>query len=184
MLGVRSLPDLGVLTDSPQGGADASIVHRSWGLLDAGRLYGPHFYFSEWMRTRNLLTGTLIHYGILFALASLLLPPVRWALKKLVFQPGQGPDLEKAKEDRIAYKAIAEAESGRRRAVGRFEYPGSMYVLTGICISEAALVILRPQGETPAKKIGGGVLTPATLGEAFVERLQKAGITIDVGMMD
>jgi len=184
LLGVRNIPDLGVLTDSPQGSADASIVHRSWGILDSGALYGTRFYFTEWMRARNMFTGILVHFAFMFGLMSLLFPPVRWALKKIVFQPGHGPDLEKAKNDHIAYKAIAKADTNGKRAVATFEYPGSMYVLTGICIAEAAMVILRSEGEIPARNIGGGILTPATLGEPFAERLQKSGVQMDVKMLD
>ena len=59
---------------------------------------------------------------------------------------------------------------------------GSLYYFTGLAISEAAMVILRG-GETEAKKLGGGILTPATLGDEYVERLKKVGIEFDVRML-
>ncbi len=61
----------------------------------------------------------------------------------------------------------------------RFE--GSMYLLTGICLAEAAVTIARDR--TPAHEIGGGMLTPAMLGAPYLERLQKAGLKTEVRMM-
>jgi len=56
-----------------------------------------------------------------------------------------------------------------------------MYHLTGVFAAEAAITLLRD--DTLAHSIGGGVLTPATLGGAYIERLQKAGVKIDLRMM-
>jgi len=53
--------------------------------------------------------------------------------------------------------------------------------MTGIFATEAAITLLRD--DTQAHKIGGGFLTPATLGEAYIDRLNNAGIKIDVRMM-
>lgn len=56
-----------------------------------------------------------------------------------------------------------------------------MYHLTGVFAAEAAITLLRDK--TLAGEIGGGLLTPATLGGAYVDRLQKTGVKIDVRMM-
>ena len=56
-----------------------------------------------------------------------------------------------------------------------------MYKLTGVFAAEAAITLLRD--ETTAKKIGGGFLTPATLGGAYIDRLQKAGVMLDLRTM-
>lgn len=177
--------DLGVLTTSIQGAADATIVNRSWGLLGSGEYYGPRFQFSPYMRARNILTGALIHFALALGTLSLLLPPVRWALKKMVFQPGEGVSKEVAKRERIEYRAVATSDSSDpadpHRIEGRAAWEGGLYHLTGVLLAEAAIALLRD--ETLAKKIGGGVLTPATLGGAYVERLQKAGMRIDVRVM-
>jgi short subunit dehydrogenase-like uncharacterized protein len=53
-----------------------------------------------------------------------------------------------------------------------------MYDLTGTFLAEAAITIARDK--TLAHELGGGVLTPATLGSAYVERMQKAGLIIEV----
>lgn len=87
-----------------------------------------------------------------------------------------------AKKEHAEWRAIANADtsdpSDPKRASLRIRYNGSMYDLTGLCLSEAAITIARDQ--TFAHKLGGGVLTPATLGAPYVERLQKAGVIFEV----
>jgi short subunit dehydrogenase-like uncharacterized protein len=56
-----------------------------------------------------------------------------------------------------------------------------MYYLTGMLLAEAAITIAREQ--TPAHKMGGGLLTPATLGEAYFERVRKGGLFTEIRMM-
>jgi len=56
-----------------------------------------------------------------------------------------------------------------------------MYHLTGVTSAEAALTILRDK--TLAHELGGGLLTPATLGTKYLERLQKAGLKTEIKMM-
>ena len=184
LLGVRSIPDLGVLTDSPQRGPDTAIVYRSWALFDNGEYYGRKFTFREWLRVSNYFVGSLVHYGWMAFIMSLYIPPVRWLLKRWAYEPGQGPTKEASQNNRLAYKAIAKAEcEPEKRAVATFEYTGGGYYLTGILVAEAAMTILKG-GEAPAAKMGGGLLTPATLGEEYLERVRKAGVKIEVAMMD
>jgi short subunit dehydrogenase-like uncharacterized protein len=57
-----------------------------------------------------------------------------------------------------------------------------MYYLTGVLIAEAALVLAR-ETKTKAHELGGGIVTPATLGSAFLERLGKAGFKSEVRML-
>lgn len=52
---------------------------------------------------------------------------------------------------------------------------------TGVCLAEAALVISREK--TFAHETGGGLLTPATLGEPYLDRLQKAGLSSEFRIM-
>lgn len=92
--GVRTAPDLGILTDSLQSGADVPIVNRSWGLYDGGKLYGPNFHLTCYTKTRNFLTGLLFHVALTAGFMAIFLPPVRWILQRLVTQPGSGPSKE------------------------------------------------------------------------------------------
>lgn len=191
LFGVRTVPDLGTLTTSLQGSADATIVHRSWSLLSSGAFYGQNFRFSPYMHVRNFFTGILIHFSLIIAVLALLLPPVRWAMKSLVFAPGQGPSREASRNDRIEYRALATVDSTAdpnepKRIKGRMAWQGSMYQLTGVFLAEAAIVLARSgsgEGYAAAKEFKGGFLTPATLGKPFLEGLQKAGLMVDVRVM-
>ena len=59
-----------------------------------------------------------------------------------------------------------------------------MYYLTGVFLAEAAFVLLRGQEEIEARKLGGGVLTPATLGQPLIDRLQKAGLVLETSLLE
>lgn len=52
-----------------------------------------------------------------------------------------------------------------------------MYHLTGVTSAEAALILAREK--TFANELGGGILTPSTLGQTYLDRLQKAGLNAD-----
>lgn len=54
--------------------------------------------------------------------------------------------------------------------------------VTGLILTEAAITLLKD--DTMAKKSGGGVLTPATLGRPLIDRLDAAGFTFETKMLD
>lgn len=56
-----------------------------------------------------------------------------------------------------------------------------MYHLTGMFLAEAAITIAREK--THAHELGGGMLTPACLGMAYLERVQKAGLKVEIRTM-
>jgi len=60
-------------------------------------------------------------------------------------------------------------------------WDGSLYHLTGVCLAEAAVTIARDN--TLAHRLGGGMLTPATLGAPYLERLQRAGLKMEIRTM-
>ncbi|KAF4548740.1 Hypothetical protein D9617_25g060690 [Elsinoe fawcettii] len=185
LTGVRSVPDLGTLTTSLQGAVDRTQVYRTWGLIDSGKFYGASFRFFPYMTARNVFVGLLTHLAIAVGGLALLLSPLRAILKRLVYAPGQGPTRDESKNDYIEYRAIAEADSTDpsepKRAFGRFAFEGSAYHMTGVFLAQAAISLLRD--ESLAKELGGGILTPATLGASYVERLQKVGFKVDLRMM-
>lgn len=90
IFGVRSHSDLGYLTDTPQAVSNIPFVHRSWGLLP--QLYGPRFFFTDWMKAKSYIRGALWHFVMLGVGAMLLLKPFRRVMAKVVTQPGSGPD--------------------------------------------------------------------------------------------
>jgi len=54
--------------------------------------------------------------------------------------------------------------------------------VTGVLLAEAALSLLKD--ESMAKEIGGGVLTPAMLGQAYVDRLGESGFKIETRLLE
>lgn len=184
LFGVRSVPHLGVLTTFVAGSTDRALVQRSWGLLDGGNLYGRKFQYSEYVRVRNAAYGIAVHFAIAFCMLALVLPPVRWLVKKLVFAPGEGASKESTRKDAIEFRAIATADEDvptPGRAIAKLRWDGGLYYLTGIFLAEAAMVILRD--DDIVTRIGGGLLTPAMLGEPFIERLRHAGLILETEMM-
>ena len=182
--GVRYVPDLGTLTTGLAGDINTSLVQRSWGLLNRGDYYGQRFQYKEYATTRNSFTGLVTHLVITFGLAALAIPPVRWLAKVFVHQPGEGPSRESTAKDRVEFRAIATADTeGSKRATAICGFNGSAYDFTGVLMAEAAISIVRDGNNSPAREIGGGILTPATLGQAYVDRLRNAGVVLEASML-
>ncbi|KAF3384993.1 putative trans-acting enoyl reductase [Penicillium rolfsii] len=179
LFGARWIRDLGTVTTSPSGLADITIVHRSSTLMP--ELYGKRFFFRQFLHVRNSLYGVAVHVGFLIGISLLMIPPVRALVRKFIFAPGQGPTMEASKNDRIEYHAVATADQegpAPKRVFGKFTYHGSLYVLTGLLLAEAAMTIL--QEEEKVKKVSrGGIVTSATLGQEFVDRIENVGCRID-----
>jgi len=175
LLGTFQHPDLGQLTSWVSGGPDTAIVQRTWGLLDSGNYYGSSFTYSEHMSTSNVFTGLAVNIAIAVGMTALAFPPFRWLMKKLVFAPGEGPSKESTEGDHIELRAIGTAENGQK-VEGRFKFKGSMYHLTAVMMMDGAMTLLRDR--TRAREMGGGVLTPACLGDAYAERLKKSGVML------
>jgi len=53
-----------------------------------------------------------------------------------------------------------------------------MYHLTGVCLAQAALILAREH--SLANELGGGVLTPSTLGASYLEKLQASGLEVEM----
>lgn len=129
LFGVISVPDLGILSTSIAAMSDVPIVQRSWGLFGGPKLYGPRFHFREFMKTRNYFTGIFLHFAIVFGAVAIALAPLRWLFKKLVTQPGFGPEIENTKHERLEYRAVAHPDSSseKRKSFARVAWEGSMY---------------------------------------------------------
>ena len=78
----------------------------------------------------------------------------------------------------VANADVSDHTNDPKRAYARMRWNGSMYHLTGVCLSESALILAREK--TFAHSLGGGMLTPATLGGNYVEKLQKAGMELEI----
>lgn len=183
-LGTRSVPGLGTLTTSISAAPNIAVVQRSWGLLDGGKLYGTNFQYNEYMRVRNSVVGIAMHFAFAFAGVALIFSPVRWFLKKLLYAPGEGADKEAIRHEYLEYRAVAIADQDKpnpRRAFAKLRWDGSLYYFAGVCLAEAAMVLLND--EKLVQRLDGGLLTPATLGQPFIDRMKNAGLVFEVEMM-
>lgn len=184
LLGSHYVRDLGVLTTSPNGMADVAIVNRSSSLMS--ELYGKRFYFTQHLCVRNYLMGAAIHVGFNIFMAVLMFSPVRWLLRRSVFAPGAGPSLEDVRGDYVEFNAVATADQNTpspKKLFGKWTYRGSQYVLTGLLVAEAAMVILKE--EDKVRKVSrGGIITPATLGQDYIDRLEKVGVHIETNVLE
>ena len=184
IFGVRVVPDLGLVSSALAAKPNEAIVQRSWGLLDDGKFYGSKFTFHEYQRAGSKLSGFASNLAFNFGLLAITLSPLRWLIKKLVYVPGQGPSKESHKKELIEYRAVATADQDiprPQRAISRFRWDGGIYYLTGVLLAEAAIVILRD--DTLANDLGGGLLTPAMLGQPFIDRLKDAGVIIETKLI-
>lgn len=213
LTGLVSVPSLGLLTTSLAGSTDAAIVQRTWGLLATlppprrGQAYGPHFSFREYMRPRNWLTGVGLHVGIMLLGLVMVMP--LWlrqvVLERWGHRAGEGPDPEKAKGDEVEYRGVGKADDDEGgKAFCKAWFRGSTYyrefcpfffplrrrwdwwvwlltraTVTGILLAEAAATLLQEDVQ-----LGGGVYTPACLGQPFIDRLDRAGFHFETKRLE
>ena len=184
IFGTRFVPGLGYLTSSISAGPNVATVQRSWGLLDGGKIYGPRFSYQEYAAVRNPVIGTLVHFAMILGALALALSPVRWLLKKVTYAPGQGATKEATNNDHIEFRAIANADQGianPSRAAGRLRWDGGNYLFTGMCLAEAAMVLLREHDLVD--RLDGGILTPALIAEPLIDLLTSSGVVLEARML-
>lgn len=171
----------GIQTTGLMASVDTCIVHRSAGLYG----YGHRFRFNEYMRAKSLVQGIIVKVALGLVGLFLALPPTRWILAPLfknflIPAPGEGPTRESMKNDFMSYRGVGVAESGDK-ITAKIDIAHGGYVATAITLAAAANVILRGSlEETEAGRLGGGILTPATLGEQYVDMLNDFGMKVQV----
>jgi short subunit dehydrogenase-like uncharacterized protein len=195
LFGLLSVPELGgVQTVGLMASVDECITHRSWGLYaqsaqsanNPSLSYGPRFRFNEYMRARGILAGLIVKIALGTMGMLLALPPTRWILAPLIKKfvipaPGEGPSRESMKKDFMNYRGVGIAEDGKGKVTAKLDIAHGGYVATGITLSAAAQVILRGRlDQTEAGRLGGGILTPATLGDEYVKTLDEFGVKISI----
>ena len=179
LTGTFSYPRLGHLTTSITAAPNVAIVQRSAGLTPL--FYGFNFTYEEYMAVASPFIGTLIHISLLLLTFFMTLAPFRFIVSKLATAPGSGPGPEKTASEALEFRAIAVAEQlGKpRKALSTLRYEGGLYKLTGIFLAEGAMALLEGAEELTTK-YGAGFLTPSCLGDRYIERLQKAGVKMNV----
>lgn len=198
LFGLLNLPDLGgIQTTHVMASVDTCITHRSWGLYEQSAKemsnpslsYGPRFRFEEHMRAKSFFAGLAMKVSVAVLGLFLAFPPSRWILAPLIKrfvipQPGEGPSKDAMKKEFMSYRAIGIADTEKQEKVlATLDTAHGGYGTTGLTLSAAAAVILRGRlEETEAGRLGGGILTPATLGEQYLQKLNEFGMKIQVGV--
>lgn len=189
LFGLLNVPELGgIQTTGLMATVDECIAHRSWGLYeslpDASLHYGPRFRFNEYARAPGVLAGFAQKVFLTSITMVLAIPVTRWLFeplfKRLVPSPGQGPYKESRKKDFMHYRGLGTTADGRK-VTANLEIAHGGYVATAMTLSAAAKVIVRGRLEnTQAGKLGGGILTPAMLGDEYVDALNEIGVRIRI----
>ncbi|KAI9365980.1 Saccharopine dehydrogenase-domain-containing protein [Zopfochytrium polystomum] len=165
--------------------ANTRYVLRTWSLLRFA--YGKKFTYTEGMSHRNVLFALLVNLSLASAVL-LLLPPVRWFVEWLA-PSGTGPSDKAMRNGSFEVQSVGEAENGDMAlaTVKGIQDPG--YRETAKMLSESALTLLDLSTPEAAKSLNrssfpvlaGGVLTAASAGGmVLVERLRRAGMTLEV----
>lgn len=165
------------------------VVRRSMALMAAapdvygGRAaadapaYIDHVHYQEYHLMSSLFKMLLLMGGMFLFVLGMSLSVSRWALRKLLPKPGQGPSDARRAASFFRYTHVAKTDAGHSvSAVVAGGDPG--YTETAKMVSEAALCLAFDADRLPRT---AGVLTPATaMGSALIERLQQAGMTFEV----
>jgi short subunit dehydrogenase-like uncharacterized protein len=121
-------------------------------------------------------------------------PPFRWLLSWLAPARGIGPQVSDEKhlvEWRAVAKADAKSEGKGNKATGLMRIDIDVFSCSALLVSEAALslvgqlAVARSEKGVPslAMRLRGGVLTPASLGWDYVNRLKNAGLRMHVELL-
>ncbi|TLS24441.1 hypothetical protein PpBr36_09026 [Pyricularia pennisetigena] len=186
LTGMRSFPHLGLVTTSYMDSTDRPIVERTWGLQQTepalrDYFYGPNFSFGEYSRAHGRLHGFAMHLAVAVGLPLLaLLWPLRSLVRLLIpYQPGQGPPRDQDAKQKVKFCGTARPDmpsgSCDKMSYAEADFTGSMYHLTAICLARGAQTILE---QYESLQLKGGVYTPASLGQGFIDRAGEDGFEI------
>lgn len=157
------------------------IVRRSNFLLGGG--YGERFRYGEALATgRRPVVSRIVAGGMAGGLGLFLgamsLTPTRRLLDRVLPKPGEGPSESARENGCFETRTFTTSTSGRRyrATVAASGDPG--YKATALMLGEAALTLVMDRDRLPDRC---GVLTPAVaMGDALVDRLRAAGMTVRV----
>ena len=160
---------------------NSRIVRRSDSLL--GHPYGSRFRYREAMGFGRGTQDRLQAYAVAAALGTAVTAMsnryTRSVADRILPSPGEGPGEKAREEGHFRFELRTTTDSGRRllAVVAAKGDPG--YAATAVMLGESALCLAVDQDRLDS---GGGVLTPSVaMGDALVERLRIAGMTLTVG---
>jgi short subunit dehydrogenase-like uncharacterized protein len=192
------------------GPGNTALVQRSYGLLElqaktvrsstsvSGKeallgCYGSDFKYAEFQVMSSITSVIMYTVAMAFGVGMLLVSPIRYFLKKILPQSGEGPSEEQMQKGFFKVMNITASTSSPpvqvQTIIKGSSDPG--YSSTAVMIAECALCCLLPlvsetrsanhnkkdnlHALTPlARK--GGVLTPMTaFGDVLIRRLEETG---------
>ncbi|MEU7553175.1 saccharopine dehydrogenase NADP-binding domain-containing protein [Streptomyces sp. NPDC044571] len=149
---------------------DARIVTRSAAALER---YGPDFRYRQYASVKHLpvAVGGTAAVGATAALAQV--PAARrWLMNR--WEPGQGPDAERRARSWFTVRFVG--EGGGRRVFTEVSGGDPGYGETAKMLAESALCLA--YDALPQR--AGQLTTAVAMGDALLDRLQKAGIRFRV----
>ena len=157
------------------------VVRRSAALLSP--LYGEDFRYSEFISTGTGAGAAVKAAAISAAMASLFtgaaIPPTRALLRRVLPDPGEGPDENARKRGGFVIDFVGLTEHGDSitAQITGARAPG--YGATSRMLGETAVALSKRKKR---RGTGGGFLTPASaMGDGLVDRLQAdAGMAFSV----
>jgi short subunit dehydrogenase-like uncharacterized protein len=175
------------------GVVNTRIVRRSWALFDrvapleenrCQESYGADFSYQEyfkfdppwaWLQSAAMVGGMAVIGG------AIAIPPLRQLLESTIPQVGSGPTEQTIDEGWFRCELLGWGSQGQRvrGLIADVGDPGNRATVKFVC--ESALCLAVDFDRLPGGTQRGGILTPATgLGDVLVERLQRAGMQIEV----
>jgi short subunit dehydrogenase-like uncharacterized protein len=150
---------------------DGPVVRRSAAALER---YGPDFRYGHNVVAKHLASVAATAGGVGAALVLAQLPPTRKLLLKASRSPGEGPSEEvRAKS---WFKVTFVGEGGGRRVVTEVAGGDPGYGETAKMLAESGLCLAFDDLPQSA----GQVTTAEAMGDALLDRVQKAGISFNV----
>jgi short subunit dehydrogenase-like uncharacterized protein len=167
------------------GVVNTRIVRRSWALFARWQeSYGTDFSYQEyfkfdpplaWLQSAAMVGGMAVIGG------AIAIPPLRSLLESIIPQVGSGPTEQAMNEGWFRCELLGWGTQGQRvrGLVADVGDPGNRATVKFVC--ESALCLAVDFDRLPGGAERGGILTPATgLGDVLVERLQRAGMRLEV----
>jgi short subunit dehydrogenase-like uncharacterized protein len=149
---------------------DPLIVERSALALDR---YGPDFSYGEYLAVKNLPAALGVATGAAAVTALAQLPPARSLLMRLR-KAGDGPSPEQRARNWFSVKFAG--EGGGERVVTEVAGADPGYGETAKMLAESALCLAHDD----LPDTSGQVTTAVAMGNALIDRLDRAGISFRV----
>lgn len=162
------------------GSINTRAVRRSNALQ--GWIYGPRFRYREVMGFGSgpvaPLQAGAVAGGVGALAVGLTIAPVRAVLDRVLPSPGEGPSERQRDGGFFRIEIHARTSSGARYLCRVAAQGDPGYKATAVMFGESALCLALDGERLPQR---AGVLTPATaMGDVLIERLRRAGQTLEV----